>query len=536
MTNLKTPNAAGQLATAGIQAVGEAPALVGPAVQAGRAGPAAQAVQTGPAAQAVQTGPAAQAVQTGPAAQAVQTGPAAPTGRRSPLPVLMCGTFMIVLDFFIVNVALPSIQARLHASAGATEWVVAGYGLTFAVFLITAGRLGDRYGRRRIFCLGMTLFVLASAACGMAPTAGVLVAARLAQGLGGALISPTVLAIIGVTYPGQARVRPITIYGTVMGLAAATGQLLGGLAIQLDPLGLGWRVVFLVNVPVGLVALAFSRRQIAESRADQAAALDLPGMALVTLALTALVLPLVEGPQLHWPAWTWASLAAVPVLLGLLAASQIRASRGSRAPLLDPALFRQWALVSGLGTQLAFWCGQASFFLVLALYLQLGLGLSPLQAGLEFTLMAGAYLAASLRAPALTLRFGRSMITAGAGTIAAGDVVLLTAVATLHGRGLGAAVWLAPGLVLAGVGMGLAITPLATTVLARVDQRRAGALAGAMSTMQQVGNAVGVAVTGVIFFGAVQRGYPRAFELSLAQLGCLLLAVAALSRLMPRRS
>ncbi len=491
MTNLKSPNAPGQLAVASARATGRA------------------------------------------LAQAVQAGPGAPVALRSPLPVLMCGTFMIVLDFFIVNVALPSIHVRLHASAGATEWVVAGYGLTFAVFLVTAGRLGDRYGRRRIFCAGMLLFVIASAACGMAPTAGVLVVARLAQGLGGALISPTVLAIIGVTYPGEARVRPITIYGTVMGLAAASGQLLGGLAIQLNPLGLGWRVVFLVNVPVGLVALAFSRRQMAESRAEHAVALDLPGMALVTLALTALVLPLVEGPQLHWPAWTWASLAAAPALLGLLVTTQLRVARAGGAPLLDPALFRQRALASGLCTQLAFWCGQAAFFLVLALYLQLGLGLSPLQAGLVFTVMAGAYLGASLRAPALTLRYGRSMITAGAGTLAAGDAVLLATVATVHGGGPGTAFWLTPGLILAGVGMGLAITPLATTVLAHADPQRAGALAGAMSTMQQVGNAVGVAVTGVIFFGAVQHGYPRAFELSLVQLGCLLLAVAALSRLLP---
>jgi EmrB/QacA subfamily drug resistance transporter len=452
---------------------------------------------------------------------------------RSPLPVLMCGVFMIVLDFFIVNVALPSIQARLHAGAGATEWVVAGYGLTFAVFLITAGRLGDRYGRRRIFCAGMVLFVLASAACGIAPTAGVLVAARLIQGLGGALISPTVLAIIGVAYPGEARVRALTVYGTVMGLAAASGQLLGGLAIQLDPMGLGWRTVFLVNIPVGLLALAFTRRQIAESKTEQAVGLDLPGMALVTLALTALVLPLVEGPQRHWPAWTFASFAAVPILIGLLAFSQLRAARTGRAPLLDPALFRQRALAAGLSTQLAFWCGQASFFLVLALYVQLGLRLSPLQAGLMFSVMAGAYLAASLRAPALTLRYGRSMITAGAATLAAGEGVLLVTVAGVHGVGIGAAVWLTPGLILAGAGMGLAITPLATTVLAHVNPQRAGALAGAMSTMQQVGNSVGVAVTGVIFFGAVQHGYPRAVELSLIQLGCLLLAVAALSRLLP---
>ena len=456
--------------------------------------------------------------------------------RRSPLPVLMCATFMMVLDFFIVNVALPSIQSRLHASAAATEWVVAGYGLTFAVFLVTAGRLADRYGRRAVFCAGMALFVVASAACGLAPTAGVLVAARLAQGLGGALISPTVLAIIGVAYPGPARVRAITMYGMVMGLAAAGGQLLGGLAIALNPFGLGWRVVFLVNVPVGLVALAFSRRQIAESRAEQAVPLDLPGMALVTLALTALVLPLVEGTQLHWPGWTFVSLASVPALLCLLAAREFRAARGGGAPLLDPVLFRNRALASGLVTQLAFWCGQASFFLVLALYLQLGLGLTALKAGLIFSVMAVSYLAASLRAPALTLRHGRSLITIGATLLAVGEGALLLTVGLLHGSSAASAVWLIPGLIPVGAGMGLAITPLTTTVLAHVDPLRAGALAGALSTMQQVGNSVGVSVTGVIFFGAVHVGYSQAFRLSLVQLACLLLGVAALSRLLPAKA
>jgi EmrB/QacA subfamily drug resistance transporter len=447
----------------------------------------------------------------------------------------MCATFMIVLDFFIVNVALPSIRAQLNVGSDATEWIVAGYGLTFAVLLITGGRLGDRYGRRLIFCLGMALFVLASAACGLAPSAAVLVAARLAQGCGGALISPAVLAIIGVSYPGPARVRAITIYGMVMGLAAATGQLLGGLIIQLNPFGLGWRTVFLVNVPVGLVALALTRRQIPESRAARASRLDLRGMILVTLCLTALVLPLVDGTQLHWPAWTFASLGSVPVLAALVAFSQLQTARSGGTPLLEPALFRRRALVAGLATQCAFWCGQASFFLIVALYLQLGIGLDPLRAGLVISVLAAAYLATSLRAPRLTMRYGRSVITIGAVLLSAGEFVLLLTVAARHGTatGLDMAYWLMPGLILAGAGMGLAITPLTTLVLGHVDPQRAGALGGVLSTMQQVGNAVGVAVTGVIFFGALHLGYDRAFELSMLQLGCLLLVVAAASRLVP---
>jgi EmrB/QacA subfamily drug resistance transporter len=445
----------------------------------------------------------------------------------------MCAVFMIVLDFFIVNVALPAIQSGLGAGPSVVEWVVAGYGLTFAVPLIAAGRLGDRLGRRRVLCLGVVIFTAASALCGLAPGPIVLVLARLAQGIGGALISPNVLSIIGVSYTGPARVRALTVYGMVLGLAAATGQLIGGTLIQVDPLGLGWRSVFLINVPVGIAALALARRSVPESRAERADPLDLAGMTLVTLGLTALVLPLVEGTQLHWPAWTWASLGTSPVLLGAFAAHQLRSSRRGGAPLLDMSLLRRRELLAGLASQLGFWCGQAAFFLILALYLQQGRGLDALQAGLVFTIMAVSYLATSLRAPKLTLRFGRKLIAAGAAMLAAGEGVLLL---TVHALGTGGPVgWLAPGLVLAGGGMGLAITPLTTTVLAHADPQRAGAVSGLLSTMQQVGNALGVAITGVIFFTALRHGYAHAFELSLAELAGLLLAVAALTRLVPVR-
>jgi EmrB/QacA subfamily drug resistance transporter len=452
-------------------------------------------------------------------------------GRRlSALPVLMCGVFMIVLDFFVVNVALPSMQADLHASTSAIEWVVAGYGLTFAVFLIAAGRLGDMVGRRRTFAAGLALFVVASAACGLATNPTVLVVARLAQGMAGALISPNVLAIMGVAFPGPARVRAITVYGMVMGLAAAGGQLLGGILIQANLFGWGWRTVFLINVPVGLVALAFTRRLVPESRVEHAGRIDVGGNVLAILGMTALVLPLVEGTQLNWPAWTWVSLAAAPLMFTAFVAHQRRVARSGGTPLLDPALFGQRALLAGLGTQLVFWCGQASFFLVFALYLQKGRGLDALHAGLVFSILAVAYLVTSMRAPALTLRFGRSLIAVGAVTLALGDIALLAAV---HGDP-GSIGLLAPGLVLVGAGMGLCITPLTTTVLSHADGERAGSVSGALATMQQVGNAVGVAVTGVIFFGALSNGYQRAFELALIELAGLLLAVAALTRLLPR--
>jgi EmrB/QacA subfamily drug resistance transporter len=447
------------------------------------------------------------------------------------LPVLMAGTFVIVLDFFIVNVTVPSMQASLHASTSAIEWVVAGYGLTFAVFLIGAGRLGDQFGRRRMFSLGLALFTLASVACAAAPSAGLLVAARLLQGFAAGLLSPSVLSIIGVVYSGERRVRAISVYGMVMGLAAVGGQLIGGLLVQANVAGLGWRSVFAINVPVGVAALALAPYWVPESRGQRTSRLDLAGTGLVTLALVAIVLPLIEGRRAGWPAWTWASLAASPVLLGLFAAHQRRLSGRGGSPLVDLELFRSRSFSAGLVTQLALWAGQASFFLVLALYLQEGRGLSPLQAGAVFTILASAYLATSLPAPALTLRFGRRLIAGGALTLAAGHGSLLAAVAGT-GRSATVAV-LVPGLLLVGAGMGLCITPLTTTVLASVDRDQAGTVSGVLSTMQQVGNALGVAATGVIFFGALPHGAGYAFELSVGQLAVLLVAVALLTGLLP---
>ena len=437
---------------------------------------------------------------------------------------------MIVLDFFIVNVALPSLQARLHASSGAIEWVVAGYGLTFAAFLVTAGRLGDRIGRRRTFAIGLALFVVTSAACGLAPDPSVLVVARLAQGVAAALISPNVLSIIGVVFTGPDRVKAITVYGLVMGLAAVGGQILGGLLIQWDPARLGWRTVFLINVPVGVVAWIMTGRLVPESRSPSEGPLDLVGMALVTAGLFVLVLPLVEGRQEGWPAWSWLALALAPVVLVTFAWHQRRVARRGGTPVLDLALLRRPTLRAGLAVQLFFWCGQAAFFMVFALYLQLGHGLDPLQAGLVFTVLAIAYLVASIRAPSLTPRYGRNLIGAGALLLVVGDATLFLSVVSYGG----AIPTLVPGLLLVGAGMGLCITPLTSIVLSHADARSAGSLSGTLSTAQQVGNALGVAVTGVVFFGSLHGGYGHAFAWSLLELGSLLLGVALCTRLLPR--
>ena len=454
--------------------------------------------------------------------------------RWAALPVVLAGTFMVVLDFFIVNVAMPVMQADLHAGSGAIEWVVAGYGLTFATLLVTAGRLGDQFGRRRMFSLGLGLFTVASAACGLAWSPGALVAARLLQGVAAALLSPQVLSIIGVAYAGPDRVRALSVYGIVLGLAAVGGQLIGGVLVQADLGGLGWRSCFLINVPIGIAALAVAPHLVGESRSDRSSGVDLTGTALLTAGLTAIVLPLVEGRTHGWPLWTWLALGAAPAILAAFAAHQRRLGRRGGAPLLDPALFRDRAFTAGLLTQLVFWCGQASFFLVFALYLQLGRGLDALQAGLVFTILAAAYLLASMQAPALTARLGRRLPAIGALVLAAGHALLAVSVADVGTTG--SVGLLAPALLFVGAGMGLVITPLTSTVLGSLEPQRAGAASGLLSTMQQVGNAIGVAVTGVVFFGALDRGYATAFELTLVALAVLLVAVAGLTRLLPRRA
>jgi MFS family permease len=383
-----------------------------------------------------------------------------------------------------------------------------------------------------VFSFGLALFTLASAACGAAGTPTELVVARLLQGVAAALLTPNVLSIVGVLYTGADRLRALSAYGTSMGFAAVGGQLIGGALIALDPAGLGWRTCFLINIPVGVAALALAPRVIPESPRRARSRLDVAGTLLATAALTTIVLPLVEGREHGWPAWTWISLAAAPVLLASFLLHQRRLGARGGEPLVDLTLFRARSFSAGLATQVCFWAGQASFFVVLALYLQHGRGLTPLAAGLVFTILALAYLAASTLAPGLGARHGRRVIAAGALVLASGHLLLLAAVSDVGVRG--SLALLTPGLLLVGAGMGLVLAPLAGTILATLEPERAGAASGMLTTMQNVGNSLGVALTGVIFFGALHSGYGHAFELSVGELALLLAAVAALTRLLPR--
>ena len=447
-----------------------------------------------------------------------------------PLAVVLTGTFMSVLDFFIVNVALPNMQHSLHASASDLEWTSAGYALATAVLLVASGRLGDRFGRRATFTAGLAVFTVGSAACGVAPTATTLVIGRVVQGIGAALLATNVMSLIGVLYVGSERTVALSAYAAVMGVAAIFGQLIGGALLALDPAGLDWRSVFLINLPIGAAGVLAAIRLVPESRGE-ARSLDPLGIALVSTGLVALVLPLVEGRQLGWPLWGWLCLGAAPLILGAFVVQQRRLDRQGGAPLLELGLFRQRAFAAGMLTQTVFWSGQASFFLILALYLQGGRGLSPIASGCVFAILAVSYVFVSMRAPGLAVRHGRSVITAAGLTLLGAHLLLIGAVA-LFGTG-GSVFVLAPGLIAAGIGMGLGIGPLSANLLATLRPEQAGSAAGALATAQFVGNALGVAIVGVAFFGALHGGYAPALEAGLAVLAGAVALVAVLSRALP---
>lgn len=413
------------------------------------------------------------------------------------LPVLLSGTFLVTLDFFIVNVALAAMSADLNASTAMIEWVVAGYGLANAAGLITGGRLGDLYGRRRVLLSGFALFTLASIGCGLAPNVEFLIAARLLQGLGGALLQPQVLAILGIVFEGEDRARAFAWYGIVLGLAATAGQLIGGALIEADWAGLGWRTCFLINIPVGCLAIGLARRAIPALPGSGGRQLDLAGAALSTLSLSAVLLPLIEGRELGWPAWSWACLAAAPVLLLLFLRHQRRSELRGGDPLIPTALTRNLSFMIGLSTVLLFYAGNASFYFVLAQYLQMGMGMAPFASGAMFSVLASGFFAASLASARLAKLLGPRSLPLGGLVLALGHGAQFLVVSVPGGPDP-----LAMGAVLLveGIGVGMVMAPLVATVLAGLPAQQAGVASGILAMVQQMGNSVGVALISVLFY------------------------------------
>ncbi|SOB83090.1 drug resistance transporter, EmrB/QacA subfamily [Streptomyces sp. 1331.2] len=418
------------------------------------------------------------------------------------LAIVMVASFMDLVDVTIVNIAIPSIQADTGASFSAVQWVTGGYALAFAIGLITGGRLGDIYGRKRLFLIGIGGFTAASALCGLASGPEMLVATRLLQGGTAALMVPQVLSIIHATFPAEERGKVFGMFGAVVGLGAVSGPMIGALLTEWDLFGLAWRPIFLINLPVGIAGLLLGRRFIDESKADHALKLDLVGVALASLGLLMLIYPLTHGREAGWPLWGYLSMAGSLPVFALFVVYEKVKTRRDGSPLVELALFRVKSFAAGICVQLAFGVALGIFFLVWTLYMQIGLGWSPLKAGatgIPFSIAVS--MAAGLSVQKLVPRFGRKVLQAGALVMAAG---VLTYIWEADRYGTAITPWqMALPLVVMGLGMGLIVAPITDAVLAEVPREHAGSASGLINTVQQVGNALGLGLVSVAFFGAM---------------------------------
>lgn len=460
----------------------------------------------------------------------------APATARAPwrvLPLVLAGNFLAVLDFFVVNVALPSIGRELRASPAVLELLVAGYAAAYASGLVLSGRLGDALGRRRFFIGGMLAFTVTSAACALAPTPLALVAARLAQGLAASVMVPQVLASIQGLFHGRDRQRALGVFGAGIGVATVAGQVAGAALVAADVGGLGWRPIFWINVPVGLVCAAGAARWLPETGSGAHARLDVRGAVLLAAALVALLLPLSLGHDLGWPAWCEASLVAAVALAAGFAYAQVRTERAGRMPLLPPTLLCVPAMRAGLVTAAVFFVMAGGFLLTTGVSLQDGRGFGPLTAGLTLAPYALAFLLVSLTVRRYAARHGRAVVVTGAVVSALGLTALAVQVALAYAALTPAT--LAPALAVNGAGQAMIMIPLFGVILGGVPPERAGVASGALTTTQQVGLAVGAAALGTTLFTVAGTGSVPGWRTATLTVLIAEAALAAITALTARR-
>lgn len=456
------------------------------------------------------------------------------------LAVVLSATFMYAFDLNVVNVALPSLQHDLRAGPMALELVVGGYAFTYAAGLVTGGRLGDLFGYRRMFLTGMAAFTVASLLCGLSASPAQLVAARLLQGLTAAVMVPQVLAIITATFHPAERTRALAWFGVTGAVSGVAGQVLGGLMLDADIVGLGWRAIFLVNLPVGAVVLGAARRLLVRGTTGRRPSLDPVGVVGISGALALALVPLTLGRSQGWPAWTWTALAASVPAMTLALGYERRLARRGGSPLVDLSLFGSRAFSAGIGIAVAFMAFFVSSIFVMSLLLQSGLGLSPLAGGMSFGPFCLAAVGTALAGRKLIARYGApAVIRAGCAISATGTTLLGSALAAQGGSvAIG---WLVAGLGIIGAGNSLILTAYLGATLSAVRPDQAGLASGTLNTIQQFAGSLGLAVIGAVFFALVgdhpgpaqyAHGTEAVAWISLA----LVAAMAALTTLLPRKA
>jgi MFS family permease len=453
---------------------------------------------------------------------------------------VLAAQFMALLDVFIVNVAAPTIGSDLDASGADLQLVVAGYAITYSVLLITGARLGDRLGHGRVHLAGLALFTSASFACGLAGGAGELIAFRLVQGAGSAVMIPQVLSLIQRNFVGEARLKALGAYSAVIAVGSAAGQVLGGVLVDADLFGTGWRPVFLVNVPVGLVLLAVGRRVLPRDGAaarERGRGLDLPGLLLLGSAVSLFTVPLVLGQEEDWPLWSWLSLAAAAVAFGLFCGYESRLARRGGDPLIAPRVLRRPGMGLAVLRVMAVMAVNGGLLFALTLHVQGGLGYSPLRAGLAFAPTAVVFGLVGLTWRNWPAAWQRGLTPAG---------FVLTALSVagvglaLKGGGHGG-VPLYVAYAGLGVGLALAFSPTLTRALATVRPEDAADASGLLATVAQLGQLIGVAAFGTLFLNRLESlGASGAYTSAEALLACTFAlagtaAVGAVSGLVLRR-
>ena len=449
------------------------------------------------------------------------------------LAVILAAECMDLLDATVVNVAAPAIHSDLHTSSTGLQWIVGGYALAVAVGLIVGGRLGDILGRRKMFLVGAAGFTLASACCGLAPDTGVLVACRLVQGLAGAMMLPQGLGLLRETFADEDQVKAFGIFGPVIGLAAVLGPILGGVLVDWNLGGSGWRLVFLVNVPLGAAAIVGAWLLLPRRAPSGHTRLDGSGALLSAAACLAMVYPLIEGRQYGWPWWTYVIIALSLILFVGFGWQQHARARSGRDSIVVPTVFAHRGYVVGLLVMLLFFSGMGGLLLTISVFLQVGQRFSAIHTGVAFIPMSlGMAVGAGASGAYLGKRFGRRVIQGGTLVSLAGWALVVWA---LHHAVPTGALDLLPGLAVAGLGMGLVVAPLFDVVLASVTDEEVGSASGVLNAVQQLSGAMGVAVLGTIFFSAAARhGLRMAVEDTVWVQAALLAVLLVISPLLPR--
>ncbi len=441
------------------------------------------------------------ATPTRPEPPPLAAGPQLYSARWIVLAIVLAAEVMDLLDATIVNVAGPSIRRDLGGGAATLQWLGAAYTLTFAVLLVTGARLGDIFGRRRLFLLGSAGFTLMSAACAVAPSPEILIATRALQGGFGALLIPQGFGMLKEVFPESEMGRVFGTFGPVMGLSAIAAPILAGVLIDANILGTGWRMVFLINVPVGIGAFAGALRYLPHGASKPGTRLDLGGMTLIGLASVAIIYPLIEGRAQGWPAWIFAMVGAG----GLLLVGFVLYERRRReAPLIEPGLLRNRAYTDGIGVALGFFATFAGLILIVSLFCQLGEGFSPVHAGLTLAPLTVGMVISMVLSFALVAKLGRHLLHLGIALAGVGAVVLAL---TVSGAGSVSTWALLPALLISGLGAGFVFGQLFDIILAGVAMDEVGSASGVLNAIQQLASALGVAVLGTIFFSRLTAGH-----------------------------